>query len=420
MSRITRRKFLQSSAATAAAVATVGPSAIEASVRLPDPVRSGIDHVVVLMMENRSFDHYLGWMPGADGRQAGLTYVDRAGRSHDTYRLRSYKGCGHPDPDHSYEGGREQLNGGACDGFLRSGANDRYAIGYYKRPDLPFLGEAALRWTTFDRYFTAIMGPTYPNRFYQHSGVADRIENTTDISTLPTIWDRLADAGLTGRYYYHDLPFLALWGAKYLPISRSYTQFLADCAAGTLPNVSFVDPRFGGAEEGLSADDHPFADIRVGQSFMYRTYKAITESPAWPRTVFVINYDEWGGFFDHVAPSLAPDVDPSLRLRGFRVPALLVSPFARRGHVSHRVFDHTSILRMIEWRWGLAPLSVRDGSAANLASVMDFSRRRLFAPSFDVPIRETTEPCPSDGLSEHGAESEAWRATASAHGWRVQ
>lgn len=97
---------------------------------LPPPQQSGIDHIVVVMMENRSFDHMLGWVPGADGRQAGLTYTDETGVADSTYPLApDFQGCGHPDPDHSYEGGRVQFNNGACDGWLRAGESDRYAIG---------------------------------------------------------------------------------------------------------------------------------------------------------------------------------------------------------------------------------------------------------------------------------------------------
>lgn len=353
------------------------------------------------MMENRSFDHLLGWLPGADGRQAGLRYVDRHGQAHATHPLApDYQGCSHPDPDHSYTGGREELDRRANDGFLRAGANDLYAVGYYKRDDLPFLGEAALAWTVCDRYFAALMGPTIPNRLYQHAGVTDRLANSLALTTLPTIWDRLAEHGLRGAYYYRNLPFLALWGGKYRSLTRPYTQFLADCRTGRLPQVAFVDPLFTLLDRGTAADDHPHADIRAGEYFLYRTYRALTASPAWPQTVLVINFDEWGGFFDHVPPPLAPDVDRALRQRGFRVPCLLISPFARRGHVAHGLYDHTSVLKMIEWRWGLEALSVRDARAANLAGALDFSRRELAAPDFRVPRVLAGRPCPVAGGPE--------------------
>ena len=110
---------------------------------------------------------------------------------------------------------------------------------------------------------------------------------------------------------------------------------------------------------------------------MSQIYNAVTQSPAWPRTLLIFTFDEWGGFFDHVPPPAAADVKPEYQQRGFRIPCVLVSPFARRGHVAHGTYDHTSILKLVEWRWGLAPLSVRDARAANLAAALDFSRRNL-------------------------------------------
>jgi phospholipase C len=406
---ISRRLFL-ASAATAAGAAALGchdlgitspPLDDLVLPLLPDPASCGIDHVVVFMMENRSFDHFLGWLPGADGRQAGLTYTDAAGVPHSTFPLApDFQGCAYGDPDHSYAGARVEYNGGACDGWLR--ANDVYSIGYYRQADLPFLGRAVPDWTSFDRYFCAILGPTFPNRIYQHAGQTDRLENSTDPSTLPTIWDRLADRGVPGRYYYGDVPFLGLWGAKYTPISLPIDAFYQDCAAGTLPAVSFVDGPFLTELTGTGVDDHPHGDIRAGEAMMNKIYRAVTQSPAWNRTVLVINFDEWGGFFDHVPPPVAP-IPPADRaagntdgLRGFRTPTVLVSPFARRRHTSHTLYDHTSVLRMIEWRWGLTALTVRDATANNLANELDFKHRNLEAPQYLVPD-VSGAPCPALG-----------------------
>ncbi|GAC1538397.1 MAG: phospholipase C [Acidimicrobiales bacterium] len=339
-------------------------------------------------MENRSFDHYLGWVPGADGKQAGLSYRDRYGQLRSTHRLNDFQGCASPDPDHSFEGGRIQLNGGLCDGWLISGENDEFSIGYYRAPDLSFYGQAVPQWTTFDRYFSATMAETYPNRFYQHSAQTDRTHNSFATATMPTVWDRLKAANVSGTYYYTDVPFLSLYGSKYVPISRPVEQFTADCAAGTLPAVSYIDPKFLDEGSGSSADDHPHGDIRAGQAFLNGIYRSVTTGPAWGRTALIINYDEWGGFYDHVAPTTAPDARPDLGtgLRGFRVPCVLISPRARRGYVDHTVFDHTSVLKMIEWRFGLSPLTVRDAAANNLASALDFRRPAdLAAPSYAVP-----------------------------------
>jgi phospholipase C len=412
--RISRRRFIGGAAATVGALA-LGNRSVAAPI-------GRIDHVVVVMMENRSFDHFLGWLPGADGAQAGLTYYDGVGTPHQTHPLApDYQGCGHPDPDHSYEGGRVEYDNGACDGWLRAGINDDYAIGYYVQGDLAFLGQAAASWTACDHYFAAILAETYPNRIYQHAAQTDRIRNTNTLCTLPTIWDRLGAAGLSRRYYYSDVPFLALWGSRYVSISRPVAAFFADCAAGTLPNVAFVDPRFLDEESGTSGDDHPHADIRNGEAFMNGVYEAVTASPNWSSTVLVFNYDEWGGFFDHVPPSVAPAdraTGNADGLRGFRTPCVLVSPWARRAHVAGTLYDHTSILRMIECRWRLAPLTVRDRTANNLAAELDFTRRATPAPHFNVPTGPFGSPCAA-GSTPVEQEWTDLLALAQAAGWPV-
>ncbi len=420
---ITRRTFLGTTAAAGVALAAGSRSLstpAQAAAILPTPAQSGIDHVVVVMMENRSFDHFLGWLPGADGMQSGLSYVDRYGVPHWTHHLTQFDSCGYNDPDHSYEGGRIELDGGRCDGWLRAGENDPLCIGYYTQPDLPFIGQAATHWTACDRYFSAVMAETYPNRFYQHAAQTDRIHNSTATSTLPTIWDRLATAGLSRRYYFSDIPFTALWGTKYIDISKPLAQFELDAATGSLPAVSFIDPRFEDEASGTSGDDHPHADIRVGEGFLNQVYDAVRRSPNWERTVLVINFDEWGGFFDHVPPGRAPDVSKQTALRGFRVPALVISPLARRGRVASRTYDHTSILRMIEWRWGLPPLTPRDSNARNLAEVLDFSRPpNLASPTFTVP---TVVPTPCQAAGATGAEEAEWTALktkAIQEGWTL-
>jgi phospholipase C len=409
---VSRRQFIHGATGIVAGITLSGmwPSIAAADSKdakekdkgLPKPNKSGIEHIIVLTMENRSFDHFMGWLPGANGRQAGLTYRDKSNRPHSTYPLApDYQGCGHPDPDHTYQGGRIEYDKGACDGWLRAGTNDDYAIGYYRQGDLAFLGSAAPAWTALDNYFAPIMAPTYPNRIYHHAAQTDRLDDSLlPVSTLPTIWDRLEEHSINRKYYYSDFPFLALWGAKYAGIAALIDEFFADCAAGTLPQVSFVDPRFIGEAEGLSSDDHPHADIRNGEAFLNAVYAAVTSSPNWQNTILVINFDEWGGFFDHVPPGIAPVPRTDAALgsdgrRGFRVPALVISPWSPRGVVSHELFDHTSVLAMIEWRWNLRALTVRDSSANNLADVLDFSKRNLTAPQFPVPVGPFGSVCPT-------------------------
>jgi phospholipase C len=409
---ISRRTLLGAAGVAGALTATggyrlLGDSA-DAATTLPLPGDSGIEHVVVLMMENRSFDHFLGWLPGADGQQAGLTYLDRYRVPHDTHHLDVTSSCGFQDPDHSYEGGRIELNGGQCNGWLRAGLNDSMSIGYYEKADLEFLGPAASDWTTCDRYFAATMAETYPNRFYMHCAQTDRLHNNTTISQMTSIWDRLRAKGVSGTYYYSDAPFALLLGT-HKPTLSLLPQFFVDAAAGTLPSVSFIDPLFNGEENGTSNDDHPHADIRAGEAFMNDIYNAIRTSPNWSSTVFVITYDEWGGFFDHVPPGHTWDVAKKTSLRGFRVPTVVISPFAKRNHVAHQTLDHTSILKMIAWRWGLAPLTVRDAHATNLAKVLDFSSPDTASNTYTVaPFDPATAVC-HPAAAESGVESREWK-----------
>ena len=395
MRDITRRDFLARMAIAAGTVA-VGCRDSNGPGPDPDPTTGTLDHIIVVTMENRSFDHLLGWVPGADGKQAGLTYTDVNAVAHPTYRLTDFQGCGFADPNHSFEGGRAEYNNGACDGWLRTPGNDLYAIGYYVAADLPFLGKAATEWCVLDRYFCPIMGPTYPNRLISLAGATDRLSNTLVASTLPTIWDRLAAAGLSGRNYGTTLVSSSLWGTKYSALIRPIAEFHADAASGNLPNVSFVDPDFA---SDLSNSYHPPGDIRNAEAFLGSIYKSVTTSPLWKKSLLIVTFDEWGGFFDHVPPPVAPipqierDTGNTDGLRGFRIPTVLVSPFVKRKSVSSKVYDHASVLKLIETRWNLQPLTVRDAGANNLMDEIDLALPVTAAPAIDVPTGPFGSAC---------------------------
>lgn len=346
-----------------------------------------IDTIVVLMMENRSFDHYLGWLAdderyleagrsrhgarfAVDGRQR-QTFTAVDGTAVDTYHLPTaggpnpWRGCGgHPDPGHGWESGRAQRD----HGFLAEGSgNDEYALGYFGEADLPVYGPLARNFTVFDRYFASAMTGTYPNRYYLHAAQGD---GTHDGSLpivdghlgfeFPTIWDHLKRAGVPCRYYGTDLPVTAFWGARHLDVTGTIAEYLVAAAAGTLPNVTFVDPGF---LSGMRTDDHPHGDMRTAQAFVAAVVGTLMRGPQWERTAVIVTYDEWGGFYDHVRPPVLPDdrgtADDSTNWgqTGFRLPVFLASPFARVGNVDHAVYDHTSILRFIEWRFLGAPAS---------------------------------------------------------------
>jgi phospholipase C len=414
---INRRQFMRRAAGAVSTTAFMGAAGSQRVAgqeqTLLAPEASGVEHIVVVMMENRSFDHLLGWLPGANGTQAGLSYLDNRGEAHPTHRLSTFVGCSHPDPDHSYAGGRSEYNDGNMDGWLRTSTNDTFSIGYYEEADLPFYAALARNFTTLDNYFASILSSTFPNRVFQHAAQTDRLSNTLDLSTLPTIWDTLAAHGVSHKYYFSNVPFLALWGTKYLGISALFPDFLADAAAGTLPAVSFVDPRFTILDDGFGNDDHPHADLRAGEAFLGQVYRALTSGPGWPNTVLIVNRDEWGGFYDTVVPPrvIAPnDVDTDLvdgnALLGCRVPVIVVSPFTRNSNpavprINSLLYDHTSVLKFIEWQNNLPPLTSRDASdqIANLALALNFTPD-LTVPPLPVISRPFPNPC---GLFELGS-----------------
>ncbi|MET1000911.1 MAG: alkaline phosphatase family protein [Acidimicrobiia bacterium] len=342
-----------------------------------------IDTVVIVMLENRSFDHHLGWLGDdsayiAAGRRAyghgfNITakqvqqYRKPDGRHESTYHLPStggpaggYRGCDYRIPGHGWDTGRAQRD----NGFLGRGThNDTFAIGYYDDTDVAFYASLARRFTVADHHFSSLMGPTFPNRQYLHSATSqgdksDPKHMDAGMYSHETIWDRLQAASVNARYYYVDTPWLALWGNRLFDRISPIDDYFADAAAGTLPNVVMVDPAFQGPDR---ADDHPHGDIRIGQRFVQSVFGALANSPQWSRSVFVLTYDEWGGFFDHVEPPVVPDHresdddDENFGQTGFRVPTIVASPYVRRGYVDPAVYDHTSILRFLEWRFLGAP-----------------------------------------------------------------
>jgi phospholipase C len=410
-----RRDFLQRTATIAGlgvgAASLLGPETLvqaaaakQAKTHLPGPRNLPIDTFVVLMMENRSFDHYLGWLPNADGRQAGLSYTGREGQTEATHRLTGdFQGCAFSDPDHSWEGGRAEFDDGKMTGFLKAGENDSFALGYYTEPDLPFIPSAARAFTTYDRFFCSLLASTYPNREYMHAAQSYGVkDNSIPQGGFPdtTIFASLQKAGVSNHYYYTDVPVSAFWGQAGLARSSQVTEYYERAAAGTLPHVSFVDPAFVGEEQGTSGDEHPHGDVRTGQAFMADVVHAFMESPQWKRGALFIVYDEWGGFFDHVKPPTVKDARASRDLNndfgqmGFRIPAVAISPYVKRSNVNHQLSGFESILKLIEYRFGLKPLTVRDKYATNIGRTFDWdSKPRLELPDLPTPPAVISAAC---------------------------
>jgi phospholipase C len=383
---------------------------------MPVAARSGlrrVEHIVVLMLENRSFDHMLGYLPLEGGRDDvdGLRPEmanEHGGRRYPVHHLAArYFPDERWDPEHTAAATDRQINGGAMDGFPASYAQTLAArgvkdgdpgvvMGYYNASDLPVFDHFAEQFCVCDRWHSSVAGATWPNRLYALTGGGD---GSRDDPTVPIYHQRsfvrhLDAAGVSWRWYSHDVATLRLADVKYrvghrehfayvqklklvfktrgrglLYLNEDAASFLEDAAHGRLPAVSWIDPNFKDFNLIGSPpnDDHPPADITHGQELALLVYNALATGPLWDRTLLLVFYDEHGGFFDHVAPPEGPpDDDPAtFTSYGVRVPAFVVSPWVKPRSVCHTLFDHASIPKTILQRFcgnDLEASSNRSGS----------------------------------------------------------
>ncbi len=291
------------------------------------------------------------------------------------------------------------------------------SMGHFTGSQLPFYYSLASHFPIGDRYFSSVMGQTYPNRRFLIAATAlgDVATNSTGISAKDapngTIFDRLDSYNISWKDYYPDLPTAALFlpgysnnlhDGKMAPIN----QFLSDAAAGQLPQFSLVDPYTNYSEED--------GDISIGEAYAARIIGAVLASPNWARTVMFLVYDEHGGWYDHVPPQPAvrpdnippeitvpPDQPGAYDLTGFRVPCVVISPFAKRDFVSHVVHEHTSLLKFVEAKWNLPAMTYRDANAPDMLEFFDFSGRPPFAqpPALKDPLNPFTGALPASSLA---------------------
>jgi phospholipase C len=382
-------------------IAEPPPKTPERTVAAPtDPAAArlgGIDHIVVVMLENRSFDHMLGFLslPEGDGGRArtdvdGLTGPHVNTNPHDQlpvpiHHLTRTKFAGETeDPDHSATSVDEQIAGGEMSGFVKNFArisqhrantadpplpvpDPTLVMGYYGAQELPVYDHLAAEYCVVDRWFSSVPGATWPNRLYSIAGRAagsrDDVASGPPIYSLPSFTRHLDEHQVDWRWYSFDPATLRCVDPQYRlgdhdrfafvderklstlervagALMEEGPSFLDDCAKGALPPVSWIDPRFKDLRVlgPNSNDDHPPSDVVAGQELVMTIYNALSSGPKWARTLLVITYDEHGGFYDHVPPPAAVDDDPEKFGRlGVRVPALLVSPLVERGSTSSTV-----------------------------------------------------------------------------------
>jgi phospholipase C len=372
-----------------------------------------IDHVVVLVMENHSFDNILGMLGRGDGFKLGPggqptasnPYAD--GSIQHAFHMPTT--CQLPGaPGQEWTTSHVAYDNGALDGFVR--ASGPVAMGYWTRDDLPFTYSLASTFPIADRWFCSLLGQTDPQRRFliagTSGGMVDDINIPSQAALLAqtvngTIFQRLTTYGIDWANYATSYPFGAtpeLYPVNDSPLEsgshlRTFDQFFSDAAAGILPSFSFLDENFD-----TQSQENP-QNIVVGEAMMAQVVQALGSGPGWATTLLVLAYDEHGGYYDHVPPpvALAPDALPPVVLPGestyegferygFRVPGLIVSPYSKRRHVSHTVFDHTSVLALLERKWNLPAMTYRDANANDLTDLVDLNAMARSRPVFpDLP-----------------------------------
>jgi phospholipase C len=366
----------------------------------PEPMLSkeellrSVDVIVVLMMENRSFDHYLGALQldpayraaqAVDGLTGKETNPDVFGNPVRVFRTVNFTPA---DPPHEWEDCHRQWNNGRNDGFVKANKDaDRLEVmGYHDRGNIPFYYALADRYTVCSRWFASLLGPTWPNRFYLHAATAKgKRDNTPFLTGAPdTVWDRLKQKGLSGKNYAAGIVawYTGGFAGKVLAGNTPVVDmdvFFRDARAGTLPPFSVIDPDF------MYNDDHPSHHIQLGQAFMASVVQALAQSPQWPRSLLIITYDEHGGFFDHVPPPTTVDDHPGFEQLGFRVPTLAIGPTVRTGVCPARL-EHVSVPATLGVRFGIASLNRRMQMTSDLSPVIDPRRvGRPQPPPTDLP-----------------------------------
>ncbi len=345
-----------------------------------------IQTIVVLCMENRSFDHYLGSLRLLEGRLDvdGLTGSESNPDSNGTpVAVHQLDDFTPEDPPHGWDACHAQWNDGANDGFVteHAGGSQSDVMGYHVRAQLPITYALADAGAVCQSWFCSVLGPTWPNRFYLHGATSQGQQSNVPVFGFTSIFDVLDDAGISHKNYFHDVAWAA-GGYLKLGGNAGIETFFDDAAAGTLPQFSIIDPQFFGAG---ANDDHPDHDIQLGQALIGSIYAALANSPQWSSCLFVITYDEHGGFFDHVPPPTTTDSDSDFTRLGFRVPSLVLGPFVKQGCAISTQFEHVSVIKTLTVRHGLTPLNARVTATNDLSSTIEAAYLEAPQPPVTLP-----------------------------------
>ena len=369
------------------------------------PTTTPIQHLVVLMQENHSFDNYFGTYPGVDGIPPGTKMpVDPNDPAAGYVEPWHIGNSTISDLSHSVATFRDQFNNGKMDGFVsalnKRNQNGNLAMGYYDDREIPYYWNLADNYVLFDQFFSSAKDGSFANHMYWVAAVSPTAPKGAELadvlSSVPTIFDSLQEAGISWKFYvqnydptitYRNLGTSGNRASQVIwvpllnfdrfiddPVLSSHivdlSQYFIDLQNGTLPAVSYIIPS--------GASEHPPSSLMSGQRFVKNILQELMRSNSWDSSAFLLTYDDWGGWYDHVVPIHVDEYG-----YGPRVPAILVSPYAKTGYIDHTVLDFTSILKFIEENWNIAPLAERDANASNFLSAFDFNqspRLPIFLP----------------------------------------
>jgi phospholipase C len=392
-----------------ACLALVGGAASNAAAaEAASKPKTPIKHFITLMQQNRSFDHYFGTYPGAKGVPTGVCMPVRLSkpksRCIEPFRIGDQPVT---ELDHNESIFADQYRSGRMSGFIHgirqaTGRVEPAVMGHYDERDIPYYWSLARDYVLFDRFFGSASGGSLRNAMYWVTGTPGNYSGESippnGFGSLPTIFDRLEASGVSWKFYVQNydpavnfrnrgggdrssqirwVPLLSF--GRYVHNRKlsshivDLEEYFQDLQSGTLPSVAYIVAPSGGSSE------HAPGNVAVGQRFVTQLVNSLMRSDYWKSSAFMWSYDGWGGWYDHVKP---PRVDSFGY--GFRVPALLVSAYARRGYVDSTTFDSTSILKFIERNWGLEPLASRDRKARTFLRAFDFTRPPR-EPRFPLP-----------------------------------
>lgn len=367
--RLTRRNFLQLLFTVGSGLAAAGllHALAEEKTHLPRQHADRIKNIIFFVQENHTFDNLFAGFPGTDSQFAGQSCPDALQK----------------DPPHEH-----------MDALRPDGVTSEEARCSYREADIPNYWKIARAFTLCDRYFSDVRGPSHPNYLLMTAGQSPIIDTPRSFNhcprfclDIPVLPNRLDTAGLTWRDYggiFTDIQ--SLIGRPEITVFHA-ENFFEDVAAGTLPNVAWLNSGF--LRNGAAKSGHPPASLCAGENYAVEVLNAVMSGPQWPTTALFLFWDDWGGFYDHVEPPVVETWNDGTPFRyGQRVPCIVISPYAKPGYISHSLHSHVSLLRFTETIFGLKPLTNRDAQASDMLDCFNFEQSPTLPPLL-IP-----HPCP--------------------------